>query len=144
MSTEFSEDEFKIAYSISEHPELVCIDVLELYGAVSDWDMKTLVELDDYNNLTLRADLFYVFLCTADERKRFNRNFRFRKAFQVFSNMADILPTSDMFVVKKFPLTENDLILVAARYLMNTEYAEKQRKFLFGAKLCDMDSLLGG
>lgn len=140
----FTEDEKRIALSISGRPDLICLDVVRLHTR-GLWLDAPETESEEYDDTTCRADVDFIFLCTEQQRKMLRMNFFRRPALRLFSSSVNILPTANMAVIDVFPITESVVKIAIARFLKaDRYYNDGHRQFLFNSEVCDIDELSEG
>jgi hypothetical protein len=142
----YTEYEYELAMALASNPGLACFDDMNHFSAVvaqpvqSAWDNITLSgdveERDDFDETTVRVDVFQVSLNTTRDQQVRGRPFKFNSAVRVVSkHLTGFMPAADLILVDAFPLTR-DVVLNAVRlHLMRTEYAKEMNQFLWGPEL---------
>lgn len=153
----YSDYEYRVAMALSSHPGLACFDDMNVYSSVQDksttttslWELPSIgsetEEVDDYDEHTVRVDVFQVALNPAREASLYKRPFRFYPAVRVVSSsLKGFMPSADLIMVDAFPLTRDVVLQTVRAHLLRTEYAKEQNEFLWGPDLVKIREDLQG
>lgn len=136
---EYSDYEVAVARAMASHPDIVCLDAILMFSKGA-WLDKEEVEEEDFSSTTYKVEVVRLWLLDDTKSQMLKMKFGKRYEFSVYSSKAQFFPRPNDYIVDSFPLTREDIIEVAKRYLSASEYAKERDTFLFGHEVVHISS----
>jgi len=130
----YSDYERDVARAIASHPDVVCLDAMLIFSKGTWLDGED-VEEDDFSDTTYKVEVVRLWLLDEKKSEMLNMKFGKKYEFTVYSSKADFFPRPNDYIVDAFPITRDDVIQIAKRYLSASEYSKERNSFLFGHEL---------